>query len=273
MPGGHGGPGARKAAPGRLTVAGLGPGDAGLLAPLARQAIAAAETVVGYATYIDLIEPELLAGKDVLRGRMTGEVERCGQAVDAAVSGKNTVVVSSGDAGIYGMAGLVLEILEARGLLAEVPFEVTPGIPALAAAAALLGAPLMHDFAVISLSDLLTPREVIMRRVIAAAEADFVIVLYNPRSKKRHDLLAQALHEISRRRGANTPVGLVRNAFREEQETDVTTIADFDPARVDMLSLLVIGNESTRALKVGNGQKERLLMLTPRGYAGKYEIG
>ncbi|EPR44738.1 precorrin-3B C17-methyltransferase [Desulfovibrio sp. X2] len=259
--------------PGRLFVVGLGPGDPRLLAPQALAALTAAQVVVGYATYLDLLPPGLLDGKEVVRGRMMGEVERCTQAVEAAASGRDTVVVSSGDAGVYGMAGLVLEILEARGLLDSVPWEVVPGIPALCAAAALLGAPLMHDFAVISLSDLLTPRELILRRVEAAAAADFVIVLYNPRSKRRRDILSEALAAVARHRAPQTPLGLVRNAWREGQETAVFALAGFDPARVDMLSILVIGNETTRVIATAQPGGGRQIMLTPRGYGKKYEIG
>lgn len=260
-------------APGRLWIVGLGPGDASLLAPAARQALAKASVIVGYATYLDLLSPDLLHGKEVVRGRMMGEVERCAAAVDAAASGRDTVVVSSGDAGVYGMAGLVLETLAARGLLAAVPWEVVPGIPALAGAAARLGAPLMHDFAVISLSDLLTPRDLIMRRIEAAAGADFVLVIYNPRSKRRADILAEALDLVRRHRSPQTPVGLVRNAWRDDEEIVVGTLEAFDPARVDMLSILVIGNNSTRVLEAASGDSGRTVMLTPRGYEGKYEIG
>lgn len=258
--------------PGRLWIVGLGPGDAGLLAPLARRAVEEAAVVVGYATYLDLLPPELLAGKEVVRGRMMGEVERCAKAVEVAAAGRDTVVVSSGDAGIYGMAGLVLETLEARGLLDAVPWEVVPGIPALAGAAARLGAPLMHDFAVISLSDLLTPRELIMRRITAAAGADFVIVLYNPRSRRRADILGQALDLVREHRGPMTPAGLVRNAWREDEDVYVTTLHGLDPARVDMLSILVIGNSSTRVIGDSASAARRGVMLTPRGYEGKYEI-
>jgi len=178
---------------GRITVIGLGPGDAGLLAPMARSALVRAQAIVGYKGYIELVEPELLATRQVLSTGMTGEVERCGAAIDLAQGGVETVVVSSGDAGVYAMAGLVLELMEARGLLDELELEVVPGIPALCAAAALLGAPLMHDFAVISLSDLLTTWELIEKRLTAAAEADFVVVLYNPRSGRRKDQLLWAL--------------------------------------------------------------------------------
>ena len=179
-------------------MVGLGPGDPGLLCPLARAALASASAVVGYSGYLDLLEPEVLEGREVVSTGMTGEVERAGRAVDLALAGRDVAVVSSGDAGIYAMAGLVLEVLEERGLLERVPCEVVPGVPALAAAAALLGAPLTHDFACVSLSDLLTPWEVIERRLDAAAGADFVLVLYNPRSKRRADHLERALAVIAR---------------------------------------------------------------------------
>lgn len=249
---------------GRITVVGLGPGDAALLPPLARQALVRAQAIVGYKGYIGLLEPEILHGRQVLSTGMTGEVERCNAALDLALAGTETVVVSSGDAGVYAMAGLVLEILEARGLLDRLDLEVVPGIPALCAAAALLGAPLMHDFAVISLSDLLTPWEVIEQRLDAAARADFVVVLYNPRSGRRRDQLPKALATLAAHRSGATPVGLVKRAFRPGQEVLAATLATLDPEAVDMQSILVVGNSSTRMA----GAR----MLTPRGYAGKYGL-
>ena len=249
---------------GRLSVVGLGPGDAGLLAPLAAEALERASVVVGYGTYLDLLDQEMLARKTVISTGMTGEVQRCGKAIDQAQSGLDTVVVSSGDAGVYGMAGLVLELLEARGLLDAVEFEVVPGIPAVIGAAAILGAPLTHDFACVSLSDLLTPWELIEKRLDAAASADFVIALYNPRSKRRSGLLARALEIIGRHAGPRTPVGLVRNAWREGQVASVTPLCQADPEAVDMLSIVVVGNSQTR---MAGGR-----MLTPRGYAGKYDL-
>jgi precorrin-3B C17-methyltransferase len=248
----------------RITVVGLGPGDAALLPPLAKAALERARAIVGYKGYIELVDPAILAGRQVLSTGMTGEVERCNAAIDLALSGVETVVVSSGDAGVYAMAGLVLELLEARGLLAELELEVVPGIPALCAAAALLGAPLMHDFAVISLSDLLTPWEVIERRLRAAAAADFVVVLYNPRSGRRKDQLSKALAALAAHRPGETPVGLVKRAYRPGQEVLATTLAALDPDAVDMQSILVVGNASTR---MAGGR-----MLTPRGYAGKYGL-
>lgn len=253
---------------GRITVVGLGPGDAALLPPLARAALLRAQAIVGYKGYIELLEPSVLAGRRVLSTGMTGEVERCGAAIDLARSGAETVVVSSGDAGVYAMAGLVLELVEARGLARKLDVEVVPGIPALCAAAALLGAPLMHDFAVVSLSDLLTPWELIERRVAAAAGADFVIVLYNPRSGRRKDQLPKALAVIAAHRAGTTPVGLVKRAYRPGQEVMATSLDGLDVEAVDMQSILIIGNSSTRLVTGPSGPR----MLTPRGYAGKYGL-
>ncbi len=249
---------------GRLTVVGLGPGDAALLPPLAVAALEEADTVAGYTAYIDLIAPRTLAGKTVLATGMTGEVARCRAALEAAASGKRVALVSSGDAGVYGMAGLALELLETMGLAGRVEFSAVPGIPAVCAAAALLGAPLTHDFAVVSLSDLLTPMEAILRRLEAALAADFVLALYNPRSRRRAGHLAGALALAGRYRAPQTPVGMVKNAFRPGQEIRVTPLAAAEPDWADMLTLVVIGNASTR-LAAGS-------MLTPRGYAGKYDL-
>lgn len=253
---------------GRITVVGLGPGDAALLPPLARAALLRARAIVGYKGYIGLLEQEVLAGRQVLSTGMTGEVERCNAAIDLARSGVETVVVSSGDAGVYAMAGLVLELVETRGLAQGLDVEVVPGIPALCAAAALLGAPLMHDFAVISLSDLLTPWELILRRVAAAAGADFVLVLYNPRSGRRKEHLPGALAAIAAERPETTPVGLVKRAYRPGQEVIVTSLGALDPEAVDMQSIVLVGNSATRLVAGASGPR----MLTPRGYAGKYGL-
>ncbi|OIO00398.1 MAG: precorrin-3B C(17)-methyltransferase [Desulfovibrionaceae bacterium CG1_02_65_16] len=248
----------------RITVVGLGPGDAALLPPMAREALLRAQAIVGYKGYIELVEPEVLAGRRVLSTGMTGEVERCNAALDLALEGVETAVVCSGDAGVYAMAGLLLELMEARGLFDALDLVVVPGIPALCAAAALLGAPLMHDFAVVSLSDLLTPWEVIERRLCAAAAADFVVVLYNPRSGRRKSQLPRALAALRAHKAASTPVGLVKRAFRPGQEVLLATLDTLDPEAVDMQSILVVGNASTR---LTGGR-----MLTPRGYAGKYGL-
>ncbi len=200
--------------------------------------------------------------KTIYSSGMKRELERATQAIEFALSGKDTVMVSSGDAGIYGMAGLILELLEKRGLLESLLCEVVPGIPALCAAAALLGAPLMHDFAVISLSDLLTPWELIEKRLAAAAAADFAIVLYNPRSKRRTGQLERAFEIISAHRSPETPVGLVRNAYRDDQCIRTFRLDTFRPEEADMLSIVLIGNSSSRL--AGNR------IITPRGYLEKY---
>ena len=243
-------------------MVGLGPGDPALTAPLATETLTSAQAIAGYSTYLDLVPSDLLADKELISTGMTGEVERCSMAIESALSGKDTVVVSGGDAGVYGMAGLVLELLEQRGLLDVVDFDVVPGIPALTGAAALLGAPLTHDFACVSLSDLLTPWELIEKRLDAASSADFVLVLYNPRSKRRAGLLARAFEIIGKHRSRQTPVGIVRQAWREGQSVCIGTLATADPKVVDMLSIVVVGNSQTRIA----GNK----MLTPRGYAQKY---
>ncbi|XPV76734.1 MAG: precorrin-3B C(17)-methyltransferase [Desulfovibrio sp.] len=249
---------------GKLVVVGLGPGDEAFCAPAALQAIKDAEAVVGYKGYISLVKPEHLEGKEVYSTAMMGEVERCMRAVELAVEGKNTAVVCSGDAGIYAMAGLILELIEKNGYLDKVDFSVMPGIPAFTAAAALLGAPLMHDFASISLSDLLTPWAKIVKRLDLAAEADFVIALYNPRSKKRVEQLPTAMQIIGKHRSADTPVGIVTKAGREGQEVLYTTVGQLDPEDVGMQTVLLVGNSATRMA----GK----YMLTPRGYDGKYDL-
>ncbi|AGW13242.1 precorrin-3B C(17)-methyltransferase [Megalodesulfovibrio gigas] len=251
--------------PALLTVVGLGPGDAALCTPQALAALEAAELLVGYTRYIGLIPDELRARKRVMSTGMRGEMQRCQHAIQAALEGTPTAVVSSGDAGVYGMAGLVLELLEEQGLLDRVPVEIVPGVPALAAAAALLGAPLMHDFAVISLSDLLTPWEVIERRLEHAAAGDFVIVLYNPRSTHRDWQLGRALERIAACTGPTRPAGLVRQAYRPDQAVMVSTLGEMPWEQADMLSIVVVGNSQTR---IAGGR-----LLTPRGYMDKYRVG
>lgn len=235
--------------------------------------LAASETIVGYTTYIDLIRP-LIAGKTIISTGMTREVDRVDAGIAAALEGRATAVVSSGDAGIYAMAGLILEVCRKRRLpLAAnnapkhseaLRIEVVPGIPALAAGAALLGAPLTHDFAVISLSDLLTPWDTIARRLAAAAQADFVIVIYNPKSKRRPDNLQRACEIIGRYRPPETPSGVVRGATRANQHVLVTTLGDLPRAEVDMQTIVFVGNSTT---EVYEG-----FMVTPRGYARKYDM-
>jgi precorrin-3B C17-methyltransferase len=249
---------------GHLAIIGLGPGSRDLIAPYAIQMIQVCDTVIGYRLYIEQIR-DLLVGKDVHVSELTHEVERATLAIQLARNGRRVCIVSSGDAGIYGMAGLVLDLLSSLqeeasgdGILSEPLVEVVPGISALNAAAALLGAPLMHDFAVISLSDLLTPWGTIAQRLSAAATADFVIVLYNPSSRKRHWQLGEARRLLLESRSATTPVGLVCNAYRPGQQVWLTTLEHLLDYKVDMFTTIVIGNSCTRV------QQGR--MITPRGY-------
>ncbi|KJS10817.1 MAG: cobalt-precorrin-3B C(17)-methyltransferase [Peptococcaceae bacterium BRH_c8a] len=223
----------------------------------AREALADAEVIVGYITYIDLIR-DFIGEREVISTGMTREIERCRKAVEVASAGRRVAVVSSGDPGVYGMAGLVLEIMEAQGLLGVIPVEIIPGITSATASAAKLGAPLMHDFAVISLSDLLTPWETIAKRLEAAARADFVIVLYNPASKKRTWQIEKAQEIFLRHKPPTTPVGIVKNAARAEETVVITDLQGLLAHPVDMLSTVIVGNRSTR--QAGN------FMITPRGY-------
>ncbi|GAB7079074.1 precorrin-3B C(17)-methyltransferase [Megalodesulfovibrio paquesii] len=250
--------------PALLSVVGLGPGDAALCTPQATAALEAAALLVGYTRYIELIPESIRARKQIVSTGMRGEMQRCRQAIDAALAGTPTAIVSSGDAGVYGMAGLILELLEGQGLLDRVPVEVIPGVPALTAAAAILGAPLMHDFAVISLSDLLTPWEVIESRITHAAAGDFVMVLYNPRSMHRDWQLARALELIIAVTGPERPAGLVRQAYRPEQEVRVAPLGEMPWDQADMLSIAVVGNSRTR---IAGGR-----LITPRGYLDKYDM-
>ncbi|ABB39975.1 precorrin-3B C17-methyltransferase [Oleidesulfovibrio alaskensis G20] len=246
--------------PAPLYIVGLGPGDPQLLTPQAADALRASEVIAGYTRYVELVPDDILAGREIIATGMMGEMERCAKAIETALSGRATAVVCSGDPGIYAMAGLIYELIEEMD--AYLPVHVIAGVPALSAAAALLGAPLMHDFACISLSDLLTPWEVIEKRLQNALEADFVVVLYNPRSKKRDWQLEHALETARRYRQPETPVGLVRQANRPEQAVSVAPLSVFEPAQVDMLSIVIIGNSTTRIIR-GN-------MVTPRGYMKKY---
>ncbi len=243
---------------GKLWVVGLGPGDVLHLTPAARAAVEHADCIAGYKTYLELI-PELIEGKELLSSGMRQEVERCRMALEKAEAGAKVALVCSGDAGVYGMAGLVLELLDGR----ELDVEMVPGVSAVQAAASRLGAPLMHDFSVVSLSDLLTPWPLIRQRLNAAGSADFVVALYNPKSKGRTTQIGEARDILLRYRGPQTPVGIVRNACRAGEQITITTLDQMLEQEIDMFSLVLIGNSSTRIDAAGR-------MLTPRGYAGKY---
>ena len=240
---------------GEIKIIGLGPGNLDELSPRARHAIEGAEVVVGYKTYIDLIDG-LIEGKKIISTGMTREADRCKAALDSAVDGAKVAVVSSGDAGIYGMAGLVLEMLLELPIEKRPTVEVIAGISAVQASAAILGAPLTHDFAVISLSDLLTDWKVIERRIECAAKGDFVIAFYNPKSHKRVTQIERAREIILQFRAEQTPVGIVRNAGRDNQSKTISTLKYFTRETIDMFTLVIVGNSQT-FVKDG-------FMITPR---------
>jgi len=240
---------------GKIYVVGMGPGGPEDMTPRARRAIENADLVIGYSTYLDLIK-DYFPGKQMIRSGMTREVERCKMVLEKALEGYNVALVSSGDSGIYGMAGIMLEVVNKSGSAVDV--EVIPGITAASASAAVLGAPLMHDFAVISLSDLMTPWELICKRIECAAQGDFVICLYNPKSKNRSGYINIARDIVLKYRNAKTPAGIVRNAGRPEQTSVLTTLGDMLNNEIDMFTVVLIGNSQTY---IENGR-----MITPRGY-------
>jgi len=240
-----------------LFVVGIGPGGPDHLTGRAAAAIEAAEAVVGYTFYLELLG-DRLKGKRLVATGMTREVERCRAAVELALEGTDTAVVSTGDPGVYGMAGLVLELLEEMDPEGRVEVEIVPGVSAVTAAASVLGAPLMHDFAVISLSDLLTPWELIEKRLDAAGAGDFVVALYNPKSKKRTGHLPRAFEILGRHRTPDTPVGIVRNALRPGQTMEIVPLERAAEAEADMMSVVIVGSSGTRVVA---GR-----MVTPRGY-------
>lgn len=239
---------------GRLFVVGLGPGDRAAMTGQALEALRQAEVVVGYEGYFAWVA-DLMAGKECLALPLTQEAERARLAVERLRQGQVVCVISSGDPGVYGMAGLVWQCLGDEG---QEDVEVVPGVSAVNAAAALLGAPLGHDFAVVSLSDLLTPWEVIERRLRAAAEADFVLVLLNPKSQRRDWQLTRAQEILAACRPPDTPVGIVRNAYRPGQSVERLTLAHLTEVAVDMFTTIIVGASST--LWLGK------VLVTPRGY-------
>lgn len=259
-----------------LYVIGTGPGDIAHMSCRAKEILEKVDCVAGYTTYIRLVE-ELVRDKPLISTGMMKEVERVEKAIEQALAGKNCALISGGDPGIYAMAGLVFDICMQRDIKISrnenkdstgeenrLCLEIIPGIPALAAGAAVLGAPLTHDFAAVSLSDLLTPWEKIETRLTHAAIADFVIVLYNPKSKKRDWQLKRAQELVLAHRAPDTPVGIVTAAMRENQELTFTTLDQLDKADVDMQTVVFIGSSaSLRYLD---------FMFTPRGYTKKYTI-
>jgi precorrin-3B C17-methyltransferase len=250
---------------GSIALVGIGPGSLDHMTHRARAAIAEADVVVGYVTYIKLVA-DLLEGKEVIRKGMTEELDRAVHALERAREGKKVALISSGDAGVYGMAGPTYEVLFQAGWTPEsdVSVEVVPGASAINACAALVGAPLTHDFCSISLSDLLTPWPVIARRLDAVAASDFVVALYNPKSGRRTQQIVQAQALFLRHRRPDTPVAVVKSAYRRRERIEFTTLAHMSECEIGMLTTVLIGNSHTF---VQHG-----LMVTPRGYANKYDL-
>ncbi|CAI8050870.1 Cobalt-factor III methyltransferase [Geodia barretti] len=233
---------------GKLYIVGVGPGSHDHMTFRAKSAIEESNTIVGYETYVNLVQ-DLIHGKDVYRYAMTQEVERARQCIDLAESGRTVSLVSSGDPGIYGMAGLIYETLAERGWSPKdgLPVEVIPGVSALNSCASIIGSPLMTDFAVLSMSDLLVPWEIIIKRVEAAARGDFVIVIYNPSSKKRIHQLQDTRKLLLEYRKPSTPVAIIKGAYRESQSVVLTDLEHMEEYsnRLGMISTVIVGNSST----------------------------
>ncbi|KYH35510.1 cobalt-precorrin-3B C(17)-methyltransferase [Clostridium tepidiprofundi DSM 19306] len=234
----------------KLYVIGLGPGGVEYLTIRAKKAIEESDIIVGYTKYIHMVRP-LLEGKEIFSTGMRGEEDRCRKAIELSKD-KIVSVISTGDSGIYGMAGLILQLKNDNDV------EIIPGVTASSSAASVLGAPLMHDNCNISLSDLMTPYELIKKRVELAAKGDFVISLYNPKSNGRPHYLRECMNIIRKYRTSNTPVGVVKNALRDGQKISIFTIENFDDSIVDMLSIVIVGNSQSY---IKNGR-----IITPRGY-------
>lgn len=240
----------------KLFIVGLGPGGMEHITPRAQSALMESEVIAGYEVYINLIRDHF-PGKNFLSTPMRKESERCRLALEQAASGTTISMVCSGDAGVYGMAALIYEMAQQFD---PIDIEVVPGITAACSGAAVLGAPLAHDFAVISLSDLLTPWELIERRLDAAGAADFCISIYNPSSKKRKDHLQKACKILLRHRSPDTVAGMVRNIGRDNETSQITTLSELQNMQTDMFTTVFIGNSQTKNI---NGK-----MVTPRGYRG-----
>lgn len=241
---------------GKLYVIGIGPGGLDHMTIKAIQSIKESNIVVGYTKYINFIKP-LLEDKEIFSTGMKGEVERCKKALE--LSRDNVVsIISTGDSGIYGMAGLILEMRHGENV------EIIPGITASSAAASIVGAPIMHDNCNISLSDLMTPYEEIKNRVDLAAKGDFIISLYNPKSKGRPHYLNECIDIIKKYRNKSTPIAVVKNALRDGQIETLYTLETFDDSNVDMFSIVIVGNSKSYI-------KDNLF-ITPRGYNSKYNI-
>ncbi len=249
---------------GKIYLVGFGPGSREHMTQRALDAIAESDVVIGYSTYIQLVK-DLLNDKQVVKKGMTEEIDRCIEAYEQAKQGKIVALVSSGDIGIYGMAGPTYEVLLQSGWTpsSNISVEVVPGSTALSACAALVGAPLTHDFCAISLSDLLTPWPTIARRIESAGKGDFVVALYNPKSGRRTGQIIEAQKILLRYRSPQTPVAIVKSAYRRKQKIQYTTLNKMSECDIGMLSTVLIGNSTTFM--------QEQLMITPRGYANKYQ--
>ena len=252
---------------GKLYVVGVGPGHHDHMTFRAKQVIEESQIIVGYETYVSLVE-DLISGKEVYRYPMTQEVDRANQAIDFAEKGGIVSLVSSGDPGIYGMVGLIYEILAEKGWKKGngIDVECVPGVSSLNSCSALIGSPLMTDFAVVSMSDLLVPWEIIVKRVKAAALGDFVTVVYNPSSKKRIHQLKDAREIFLKYRNPETPVAIVKGAFRDSQSivlTNLEKMLDY-PDMMGMITTIIIGNSSSYNYDD--------MMINPRGYRSKYQL-
>ena len=241
----------------KITIIGIGPGSASLLTDEARSELRKSDIVVGYRLYLELLAP-LISGQKLASFEIGQEEERVKFAIDQSLTGKHVSVVSSGDAGIYGMGGLVLEKLTDLKLIHSVTVRIIPGVSSLSSSSSLLGAPLMNDFCVMSLSDRITPWSSIEKRINGAISGDFVMVFYNPSSNTRRDIFEKAVNLLKEKLKPGTPVGLVKNAYRDGQAVTITTLEKLYENEVDMLTTVVIGNSSTFV----SGR----FMITPRGY-------
>lgn len=244
---------------GKIYVVGIGPGNMEDISRRAYKILKNVDVIAGYTTYINLVKDEF-AEKELYSSGMKREIERCQEVIEIAKSGKNVALISSGDSGIYGMAGIMLEVVADEDL--EV--QVIPGITSTIAGAALVGAPLMHDQAIISLSDLLTDWEVIKKRLDCAAKGDFVISLYNPKSRTRVDQIVEARDIMLKYKKESTPVALLRHIGRDNENYTLTNLKDFLNHSIDMFTIVVVGNSNTY---IKNGK-----MITPRGYTEKYQF-
>ena len=238
----------------KIYVVGIGPGEYEQMTMRAANALNSCDTIIGYTVYVDLVK-EHFAGKEFLTTPMTKEVDRCVLAFEEAVKGKTVAMICSGDAGVYGMSGLMLEI---GADYPDCEVEIIPGVTAATGGAAVLGAPLIHDFALISLSDLLTPWEKIEKRLLCASEADFAICLYNPSSRKRHDYLQKACDLMMQYKSPETVCGRAWNIGRDGEGMKVMSLKELRDTQVDMFTTVFIGNSQTKEIDVR--------MVTPRGY-------